>query len=280
MEKVYNFKDVKLVVCDIDGTLVNEAREMTGRTKEVIRKLHHQGIQFGLASGRPVDDLRRSRTRWNLDVSFDLLIGMNGAELWDENLKELFTFYLLKKEWMKDIIDMMSVFDLNPFIYESSIMKSLRLDEGMKMAMARNGKEVVVAKSPSELYAQDNAKILYRTPLDVVDKVESYANEYIERNNADYKVFKTQPTMLEFAHKKTDKANALKKYCELHSISSEEVMAFGDASNDDGMLQFSGIGVCMKNGIDTTKQISDIVLDKTNDEDGVAYFIEQKILNN
>lgn len=272
MELDHNFNNVRLVVCDIDGTLVNDARQMTPRTREAIQKLHQKGILFGLASGRPVNDLKLYQKKWELSFSFDLLIGMNGSELWDGKTKKLYSFYLLKKEWMKEIIDMMSIFDLNPFIYKDSVMMALRLDDEMKQSKARNGKEVVVVKNVSELYAEDNAKILYRIPLDRIDEIESYARRHIKN---DYKVFKTQPTMIEFAHMKTDKANALKKYCELYSISPKEVVAFGDASNDEGMLQYSGIGICMQNGIETTKQISDIVLDKTNNEEGVAYCIEK-----
>ena len=48
----------KLVICDIDATLVNEKKELTPRTKEALIKLHEKGIYFGIASGRPADELR------------------------------------------------------------------------------------------------------------------------------------------------------------------------------------------------------------------------------
>ena len=49
----------KLVICDIDATLVNEKKELTQRTKEALIKLHEKGVYFGIASGRPVDELKR-----------------------------------------------------------------------------------------------------------------------------------------------------------------------------------------------------------------------------
>ena len=45
-------KEIKLVVCDIDGTLITDKREFTPKTKEVIERLHAHGVLFGIASGR------------------------------------------------------------------------------------------------------------------------------------------------------------------------------------------------------------------------------------
>ena len=73
----------QLVICDIDATLVNEKKELTPRTKEALIKLHEKGIYFGIASGRPVDELKRNKERWDLPFDFDFVMGMNGAELWD-----------------------------------------------------------------------------------------------------------------------------------------------------------------------------------------------------
>ena len=51
----------QLVICDIDATLVNEKKELTPRTKEALIKLHEKGIYFGIASGRPADELKRNK---------------------------------------------------------------------------------------------------------------------------------------------------------------------------------------------------------------------------
>ena len=265
----------RLIVSDIDGTLVNEARVMTKYTRFILNEVHQKGILFGVASGRPCDDLKYFADIWGLNFPFDMVIGMNGSQLYDGHSGKYYSFYKLKKEWIKEIVDFMSIYDLNPFIYKDDYMLALKMDEEMASSSKRNGKEVKIASDISELYAEDNAKILYRIPLELIDEVEDYANKHIK---GEYKTFKTQPTMLEFAHKKTDKANALIKFCKLHKIPLSEVVSFGDASNDDGIIKVSGTGVCMKNAIQSTKDIADIILDKTNNEDGVADYITKNIL--
>ncbi len=60
-------KNIRLVICDIDSTLVTSERELTPRTRAVIHQLHTKGIYFGIASGRPLDELaKKSSTVGNL----------------------------------------------------------------------------------------------------------------------------------------------------------------------------------------------------------------------
>ena len=266
---------VSLIICDIDGTLVDSQRHLSAKTREILKRVNEKGILFGIASGRPVDELKRFNELWQLDFPFDIVIGMNGSELWDEQNQSFSSFYKLKKEWIKDIVEFMAPFDLNPFIYEGDHMLALRLDEMMQGTSARNSKPVKIAKDLSDFYKEDNAKVLYRMSIDIIDEVERYAKAHI---TGEYKVFKTQPIMIEFAHAKTDKANALLHYCKEHNLPLNEVVAFGDASNDDGMLKVAGKGIVPKNAISTTKEIADIVLERSNDEDAVAYYIAENIL--
>ena len=89
----------KLVICDIDATLVNEKKELTPRTKEALIKLHEKGIYFGIASGRPADELKRNKEYWDLPFDFDFVVGMNGAELWDGVHQKFYSYFMMKKEW-------------------------------------------------------------------------------------------------------------------------------------------------------------------------------------
>ena len=90
---------LRLVVSDIDNTLVVKHHALTKKAKEVIRKLRKRHIVFGLASGRSLAEVRRLLHRWGLE-DVDMLICMNGSTLWDNLTKEEETYYKLKKEWI------------------------------------------------------------------------------------------------------------------------------------------------------------------------------------
>ena len=111
-------KDLKLVICDIDSTLVDSKRNLMPTTRETIEKLHENGVYFGIASGRPLDELQRYAKIWGLSFEFDFVIGMNGSELWDNIHQKEYSYFKLKKEWIKEIIEFMRPFKSNYFIID------------------------------------------------------------------------------------------------------------------------------------------------------------------
>ena len=80
-----------------------------------------------------------------------------------------------------------------------------------------------------------------------------------------------------FTKKNVTKENAIKKIAEVCGFGTDSIIAFGDDYADIGMLQLCGTGVAMGNAIDEIKEIADIVIG-SNDEDGIADFIENEIL--
>ncbi|MDD2592447.1 MAG: HAD family hydrolase [Erysipelotrichaceae bacterium] len=269
-------KKIKLIVCDIDGTLVKNDRTLSSLTKEVIEEIYRKGIYFGIASGRSVDQqLYYQAKNWGFDRNFELLIGMNGSQMWDGINEKRYDYYKLKREWLKEIVEMMEPFDLNPFLYANGKMLSKRLDRKTKASSIRNKTKVKIAKDLSELYAEENEKIMFRIDEDRIDEILDYVNANPSPN---YKAFKTQTTMLEFTDRRVSKSVALKEFCINNDINLAQVMSFGDMSNDNDLLEVSGVGVCMSNGSEDTKAIADIITDKSNEEDGFAHFIINNIL--
>ena len=268
---------VRLVVCDIDGTLVTDKNEFTPKTKEVIDRLHANGVYFGVASGRSIENqLGVFAKEKGFDYEFEILIGMNGCELWDGLNMRRHDYYKLKTEWMKEIIELMEPFDLNPFLYRDKKMYCKRLDGPIKASSIKNRTDLVIVEDMSVFYEYENAKIMFRTTEDQMPELEAYLKKHPSPH---YKGFKTQTTMLEFADIRVAKDVALKKFCELNDISLDHVMSFGDLSNDNELLECSGWGVCLKNGSEDTKAIADDITEKTNNEDGFAHYIEKHVLS-
>lgn len=65
--------------------------------------------------------------------------------------------------------------------------------------------------------------------------------------------------------------------CAACQITPENIIAFGDDFADIGMLKLCGLGIAMGNAIREVKEIADDVT-KSNDEDGVAYYLEKQVL--
>lgn len=269
-------RSTRLVICDVDGTLVGNNRMLSPAARQVIDQLRQQGIYFGIASGRPVSEVETLLERWQIQEPFDVVIGMNGAELWDGIHGDFSDYFKLKPEWIKEIMELMAPFDLNACIYKDEGMLCQREDEMTLQSVRRSGKKIQIAQSNEEFYAQANAKIMFRTTPDRLDAAEKYAKEH---PSSFYKAFRTGPFILEFADRRISKAYALKKFCEKHHFQMEEVLAFGDTSNDNEMLKASGWGVCLCNGSEDTKAAANAITEKSNNEDGFAWYMKQHFFN-
>ena len=156
-------------------------------------------------------------------------------------------------------------------MYQDGVIFCRKIDDRMKFSAASSHKEAVIVPI-EKFYERENAKIMFRMNKEYVLEAE----EYFKNNpNPYYNGFKTQDTLLEFADYRIKKSYALEKFCELQNISLEEVVAFGDTTNDNDMIEKSGIGVCMLNGSEDTKAIADYITDFDNDHDGLALFMEK-----
>lgn len=269
-------KDLKLVICDIDSTLVDSKRNLMPTTRETIEKLHENGVYFGIASGRPLDELQRYAKIWGLSFEFDFVIGMNGSELWDNIHQKEYSYFKLKKEWIKEIIEFMRPFKSNYFIYYHDKLLAKGIDDMMIKSAHTSDKEIVVAKSDADFYQEENAKIMFRVTEDIMPEIEAYVEAHPNEN---YNGFKTQTILMEFADKRINKSYALKKICEMNDFELENVAAFGDTTNDNEMLEVSGLGVCMINGSDDTKAVADDITLKSNNEDGVGDYLRTHFLD-
>ena len=240
----------KLVICDIDATLVNEKKELTPRTKKDLIQLHEKGIYFGIASGRPADELKRNKEYWDLPFDFDFVVGMNGAELWDGVHQKCYSYFMMKKDGK---------------------IRCVRIDDWMIHSASTSHKELEVVKL-EDFYAHENAKIMFRMKEEDMPKAETWVKEH---PNPYYHGFKTQSTLLELCDKRINKGYGLKKICELNDLDIKDVMAFGDTSNDNDMLKVAGCGVCMINGTDDTKACANAITKQDNDHDGLAIYLEE-----
>lgn len=264
---------IRLVIADVDGTLVNDHRELSSYTKNVIERLHEQGILFGVASGRDYLQLLEDNEYWGFDFPFDVTMGMNGGQVYIAESRKLYEYNKLSEETVKSIVEMMDPLDLNPFVYgPDHTMICRRIDSATEASGERNSMQLHVVKDMSEFWEKPIPKIMYRTTESQMPSVYQWA---LDHPSDRYQAFKTQTTMLEFQDPHINKGTGLQHAVELLGIDLENVVAFGDMSNDNPMLELAGIGVCLKNGAQDTKACADYITDFTNNEDGFAKFAEK-----
>ncbi len=268
------FENIRVIAADIDGTLAPAGINPSAYTVDTISELQNRGFLFGLASGRPADDLLDKYKIWNAPSQFDFIIGWNGCELIDLKTGSFYQYNKLKKEWIREIIEFMSEFNANIHMYlPGKYLATSDTDKAWYSAY-KNRREYIICEDVSVYYAQDNCGIMFRYDLKDDQRIREKLKTLKDK---EYIAFNTQVDLLEFSHKDSSKGYALREYCKLYDIPLENVMAFGDTDNDNEMLKICH-GVCLKDGNENTKRLCEFVTEKNCDEDGFARFIHEVLL--
>ena len=275
MKHLEQLKHVNVVVCDIDNTLVEKHQDMSQRAVQAYSRLKDKGILFGLASGRGINQLHSLEERWN--IKCDLLIGMNGSELYDGLLDQSELFYTMKAEWLKECFALMAPFDTKPHLARNGVFYARSDDETVRASSTyvKNVNNTHFVEDDAEFWAADAPKVGFRVSAQDMPRIEAHVAAHPSK---DFIGVKTEQTMFEFCHIHATKGKLLQLFCERHHLDMEHTCAFGDMSNDVSMLEAAGIGVCMINGSEDAKAVSDFITDKGVNEDGWADFVERYML--
>ncbi len=267
--------DYKALIADIDGTLTKKGEGLLPKTRYALQALHERGLEIGLATGRPLDHRIFDRAKeWELGFSFDILIGMNGGELWDRYTGEIERSYMLEETTLKDILGFMMEADVNAIIFEEGYDRVLatRSDPNLADSIVRN--HSIVEYVPVErLWQHPAGKLEFHYDVSAEDEVYRIADAHPDSR---YIAVRTFPGTLEFLDPHVSKSIGLESYCRHRGISPEEVIACGDMENDITMMKAAGLGICLKNGSETARREADEVTEYPVTEDGLGRYLIQR----
>ena len=269
-------EDIKLLICDIDGTLVEKGGTPGLKTFEALSRFHKEGVMIGLASGRPVDQRTIGRLKsWGFDFDPDVVIGVNGCETWNSRTRKKEKHDLLAKEEVRRILDYMWDLDVNVCVFEDGYDKVIarRKDWMIEESMNRNRSNVEFVDK-ERFCKYDVVKLEFHYDEDKYeDLIAALVKTHPSENSVCTKSFKGT---LEFMKPGVDKGVALKTVCKELDIPLEKVVACGDMDNDIAMLQAAGTGICLANGSDATKKSADYITEKDVTHDGLGEFLLEK----
>lgn len=271
------YKNIKAIAADVDGTLVVKGGNLTPKSRAAFNKLHKEGILFGIASGRPIDNrISDYAKNWGLDFGFDFIIGVNGGELYDTTTKKIEKYYTLSRETIREILEMLVSIGANAIIYKKGYdeIYALKWDFFLEESQKRNESFIKVGMV-DELSAEETGKV--EVHLRVSQK-QQFLQMLKEHPSDKYSYIQTfeegDHCTIEFMDPRVNKGLALEKVSEHFNIPLEDIMAIGDMDNDIGLLEKAGVAVCMKNGSPGCKAVADIITEYDVFHDGVGQFLE------
>lgn len=280
--------NIKLIASDIDGTILNSNHEISDKTIEVVRKLREQGIHFVLATGRAHDSALEVAKKLQIENEDIGLITLNGMNIQNPHTQEKKTIEGLSFEESLHFKELGEK-------YHMGIMYCF--DNCMYLEMdSRSREDYVNAMGKSlKLYFDFNTELKVIDSIYDIESVyekerlqkiayvqsKDYMNLVLDRMKTDtndgFHLMKVADGWTEVSKDQVNKGAALIEYARQRDIKEDEIMVFGDSENDISMFKIAGISVAMENAYASAKEVATHHT-LTNDDDGVALFIE-KYLN-
>ena len=261
----------KLIVSDMDGTLLGDNHKITEENKIALSKALEKGVKIVPASGMIYNSAREHFDFLDINTP---LIACNGAIIKETKTNKLIYKNNIPNDICLKIID---IFEKNEVYYqlysENTMMcKNLSKEDQRKtkerlknffnddinVHFGDDLKEEVVKHKILKIIAIDDYD------MDKLKKVKEDLDQ-IE----DIEITSSWFNNVEIMHKGVNKGEALKALINYLGIDKDDVIAFGDNYNDLPMLELAGIGVVMGNANDEVKEKGDYITAK-NTEDGVA----------
>ncbi len=268
---------IKLIAIDLDGTLLDDNKQISERNKKALHEAKAKGVKIVLCTGRPLRAIEPILEELDLLDEGDFSITFNGG--------------LVQKNDTGEVIEQagMDVSDVHG-------LAAMARELDLPMDVLSDDTVIILNTSPTRLTIYPElSPLLHREQAHAAELaadrlynkvVVAYEQEYLDQQiqkiptavKEKYEVIKTRANLLEFMPKGVTKAYGISLLARDLEITQAEVMCIGDEENDLPMIEYAGIGVAMANAIDIVKEAADVITD-SNEADGVAKVVEKYVLS-
>ncbi|HEY0865759.1 MAG TPA: Cof-type HAD-IIB family hydrolase [Fimbriimonas sp.] len=263
---------IRLLAVDLDGTLLTSGRVPHPDSAEAMRRAASAGVTVVLASGR----IRTSMHPFAREVGLaSPMISCNGAYIEDETGAEIdytpLPMAVFEQVWPYAVETgaHLNVYTTTELLYLQETVYGLEYARRLKTIQPRVATvEEVRNLTISKILVMDQPERIVKHRAILEDRIDPLLG----------RATVSEPDYLEFLSGDVSKGKALQTLCRHLGIAQEETAAIGDYLNDSEMLDWAGLSATVRNGHPELHRIADVTVG-TNDEGGVAEFIDDHILS-
>lgn len=266
------FTNIKVIVSDLDGTLLNSNHQITAETKAVFHQLYQNGYTIIIATGRHHIDAQAIIK--GLDIPL-YLVTSNGARIHSPNHELLFA-YDIKSEIVASVFQL----DIDPTITTVLFKEEVWLTSKTNKKINSFQRDL---SYPPEVVDFSNLTDYRAIKLffthDSHEVLVALKDQILETHSDVLSHAFSLPFCLEFMDKSVDKSVAIEKIVNREGYSLDNAIAFGDGFNDEKMLAAVAKGLIMGNAPDSLKnKLKHLEVIASNNDNAVATYLTQNIL--
>lgn len=275
-ERKNNMFNYKAIFIDIDGTLRNDKKEISIRTKEIIKKFVEKGILIVICSGRQNKNVEQISIEANCSP---YIITSNGAQVFDYEQNKTIFLNPMDKKACKKIYNIAIQNDCKFIMNLEEKRVITRLDDSASpsdILLKEPIDDFIEKHNIMQCLIQDYDFEKIKSLKSKIEEIKEVEIKNQSRALTNPKVLPNVTTYYDIADINTSKGLGVREFCKYCNINSKETIAIGDDYNDVPMFQEVGLAIAMGNANDDVKAKADLVT-KTNNEDGVAFILEKLI---
>ncbi|MCK0197447.1 Cof-type HAD-IIB family hydrolase [Ancylobacter sp. 6x-1] len=261
---------IRLMVSDVDGTLVNREKAVSPATVEAVAKLRAAGCHFAAVSSRPP----RGMTLLIEPLRLEILGGFNGSCIVRPDLSVI-EQHVVPLAAARTAIEVMSARGADIWVFADNEW------------YVTNPANPYVARETRTVAFDAIAVSDFGDSIGRAGKIVGTSSDYdmLAQCEADLQAMlgdtasahRSQHYYLDITHPGTDKGHAVEVFARHFGVALDEVAVIGDMANDLPMFAKAGLAIAMGNATDAVKAKADAVT-ATNAEDGVAQAIARFVL--
>lgn len=293
----------KLLVLDMDGTLLNEQQKISPMDCQAVKKATDKGVHVVIATGRTKQGIDPYLKELGLEGSEHYSIVCSGAQI-TRNNDDTILFNSLSHEDFDEIYALKKSFDLSINVYSQDKilieapnyysefdaiannlpllevnLEALPKDTPLLKAMLIN-EDISMVSDFNRIFPSMQVNCPPLKPKKHYDRklfkdFSIFSEDFLKRFN----VSKVTPYNIEISSKQANKRFGVETIASQLSIKQEEIVCIGDSGNDRQMIKYAGLGIAMGNAFPEIKEIANVVTD-SNMNNGVAKAIEKYFFAN
>src|SRR5712672_1161733 len=264
---------IRMVIADVDGTLVTQEKALTKRAAEAVWRLHQAGIQFSVTSGRPprgmamlIDPLKLTQP----------LAAFNGGVLIQPDLKTVVDQKFLPAGVPEKVMEAIGHHGLDVWVYTDT---EWCVRDANAAHVAREQWTVKFPPAVVKTFAGLLGRVAKIVGVsDDHDRVAKCEKDIQLAGGTHISAARSQPYYLDVTHPEANKGEVVLSMSRLLNIPAAGIVTMGDMPNDVLMFKKSGVSIAMGNASPEVRAAATYVT-SSNEDEGFANAIEKFVLN-